>query len=282
MRILVIFLALSLHCTECVTCFLNGQLGNQMFQVAAAIGYALDHGLDARFPDIDQALGGKLNGPTVFRKLNRDPLPQGEWAKHQETHPNLYTPIPHHLAPLVKLFGHFESEKYFIRHQKVIRELFAPPEEIVQEIEHKYGHLFHRPTVAVHVRTFIPDGRDPRYVGIGGGTWDYFIQAMRLFPPKTQFLLFSDRNGWVWQHFPKEWRRKVTLIHGNSHIFDFYLMSRCDHQIISPESTFSWWAAWLNPNPNKKVIIPSVWNDLFPNDTIPPGWIVLRKDGRWP
>ena len=57
---------------------------------------------------------------------------------------------------------------------------------------------------------------------------------------------------------------------------DLYLMSICKHQIIA-NSTFSWWAAWLNNYPLKRVIAPEKWfakkwfaHDL---DLIPPDWI---------
>ncbi len=43
-------------------------------------------------------------------------------------------------------------------------------------------------------------------------------------------------------------------------------------------SSFSWWGAWLNPNPNKIVIAPKLWfNDekVNTNDVIPENWIKL-------
>jgi hypothetical protein len=53
-------------------------------------------------------------------------------------------------------------------------------------------------------------------------------------------------------------------------------MQKCDHFIIA-NSTFSWWAAWLNSNPNKRIVAPSNWFiptksliDLYPND-----WIII-------
>ena len=33
------------------------------------------------------------------------------------------------------------------------------------------------------------------------------------------------------------------------------MMSKCDHNIIVPNS-FSWWAYWLNKNKNKIVTVP--------------------------
>jgi hypothetical protein len=61
-------------------------------------------------------------------------------------------------------------------------------------------------------------------------------------------------------------------------IIDFQLMSLCKHNII-PNSTFSWWAAWLNEHPEKVVVTPNRWfNDESMNtkallDTIPDDWI---------
>jgi hypothetical protein len=70
--------------------------------------------------------------------------------------------------------------------------------------------------------------------------------------------------------------RKVYFIEGNPHYIDFYFMSLCTHQVVSPESTFSWWAAWLNRNPNKMVIAPSTWAGRHDNETVPPSWIKLE------
>ena len=57
---------------------------------------------------------------------------------------------------------------------------------------------------------------------------------------------------------------------------DMYLMSQCRHHIIA-NSSFSWWGAWLNDNPNKIVVAPKIWwvggkdgKDLIPNE-----WVVI-------
>ena len=45
---------------------------------------------------------------------------------------------------------------------------------------------------------------------------------------------------------------------GNDDIADFAILQKCDHQIIS-NSTFGWWAGWLNENPDKTVVAPAGW-----------------------
>jgi hypothetical protein len=55
------------------------------------------------------------------------------------------------------------------------------------------------------------------------------------------------------------------------------LMSMCQHHIIA-NSSFSWWGAWLNANPNKIVIGPKKWfacNQFDTSDILPSGWIKI-------
>jgi len=60
---------------------------------------------------------------------------------------------------------------------------------------------------------------------------------------------------------------------------DLRLMSCCKHHVIA-NSSFSWWGAWLNPEPKKIVVAPKAW---FANrqeswrleDILPPDWIRL-------
>ncbi len=261
---------------EYVTCEFRGQMGNQMWTAAAVIGYALDHDCEAIFPNIKKALGGEVNYRYFFHRLNSSPAPQGtKFHNFSEHHSHIYAPIPYRRDKNLCLHGHFESLKYFEKHSDTIRKIFAPTQEILDQIYQKYAHLLQEPTVAVHVRTYISDGRNPNQ-NIGGASWGYFMTAMDYFPPNTHFLVFSDAMHWTKANFPKGGRR-VTFIEGNPYYIDFYFMSLCDHFIVSPESTFSWWAAYLSCNPNKIVIVADTWGGVLDNDTIPSGWMQLPK-----
>jgi hypothetical protein len=73
---------------------------------------------------------------------------------------------------------------------------------------------------------------------------------------RTLFLIFSDDIEWCKSNL--DFIKNKIFISGNLDYQDLYLMSMCNHNIIS-NSSFSWWGAWLNNHKNKKVIYPSRW-----------------------
>ncbi len=98
----------------------------------------------------------------------------------------------------------------------------------------------------------------------------YYIDAINLFPNR-KFLVFSDDIEFAKRYFE-----------GDKFAFDdsddmeaFKKMASCDSQIIA-NSSYSWWAAYLNPHPAKRVVAPSVdkwFNDGVDRVTCPPEWI---------
>ena len=75
--------------------------------------------------------------------------------------------------------------------------------------------------------------------------------------------------------------KRSFYVHGETDVVDMYLMSKMRNNIIA-NSSFSWWAAWLNENKDKKVIAPQKWfgkghptlsdNDRVTRDLIPINW----------
>jgi hypothetical protein len=98
---------------------------------------------------------------------------------------------------------------------------------------------------------------------------------------KGQVYVFSDDIPWCRANFPKNFIF-VDIID----YLAFDLMRVCKHHIIA-NSTFSWWAAYLNDNPDKVVISPKKWrkdlNDPSTCDPMfinPTGWILLDSPGK--
>ena len=277
MRRLIAFLLFSrlLFSTDYATVNIQGQLANQLFQTAAVIAYARDHGCEARFPTLKSAINAPLNIRYVFHRLDLSPIPEGtKFERFNEPAPDAYCDLPYEPGKNICFQGYFPSVKYFSHHSDYIRELFSPTQDLIDRIYEKYEEVLLQQTVAVHVRTFFPDSIDPNG-GIGRTNWTYFINAMECFPDHYTFLVFSDRPDWVIDHFPRI-KKNIHFIQGNPHYFDFYFMSLCNHFVLGPKSTFSWWAAWLNPDPDKTVIRPD--DHWLPDDAFPSPWRKIKID----
>jgi len=106
----------------------------------------------------------------------------------------------------------------------------------------------------------------------------YYQDAISLLKSKISqphFFLFSDEPEWLKTNVSLQ--EPFRIIDNNPGYVDLYLMSNCKHNIIA-NSSFSWWGAWLNNNPDKIVIAPHKWfNEPGINtyDLIPETWIRL-------
>lgn len=178
------------------------------------------------------------------------------------------------------LSGYRQSEKYFeIIADKIILDFQIKP-SLIKEVSETANQLRLENSIAIHIRR--GDFSNPivnDYHGILEATYyQHAITKMNAQINDPRFYVFSDDPSWVEQNL--SFTSPVEMIsskYTTSSIEDFYLISQCRHQIIA-NSTFSWWAAWLNPNPDKIVIAPKKWFNNAPYDTkdlIPESWITL-------
>ena len=101
---------------------------------------------------------------------------------------------------------------------------------------------------------------------------DYYERAMAMFPGE-KFLIFSDDPEWCKEKFKDN--PDVQVMEKTDEITDFNLLASCQHQIIA-NSSFSWWGAYLNPNPSKRVVAPKQWyKDGVQRTKCPVGWVVI-------
>ncbi len=151
------------------------------------------------------------------------------------------------------LFGFWQNTVYFEPYLADIRKQFVPNYELSQEVAELHRKIEGSNSVGVHVRR-------GDFVGLG---WDkgvsYYHEGMDLFKQRFEnihFFIVSDDVKWVTEQFGDS--NDVTIIDvttSTKDIDEFFLLSLCHHQIIS-ESTFGWWAAYLNFHEDRIVIVP--------------------------
>lgn len=148
---------------------------------------------------------------------------------------------------------YFQDEKFFKKYEIEIRNMFS----------HGIGEL---PYVAIHVRR---TDMTTNNFDVNLSETDYYERAMEMFPG-ANFLVFSDDIPWCrnkWATNPR-----VSFSTGDE-VEDLNKMTSCEH-IITANSSFSWWGAYLNPNPNKKVICPKFeYIDRIERRKRPESWI---------
>lgn len=239
----------------------NGRLGNQMFQYAALKGIASKHGYSYCIPYsmfinpwTDHQLNTcfKLNKNLIYSTQNTTTISEKSF--------NFDKVLFENCEDNINLDGYFQSEKYFIDIK----------DELIKDFTFKYN--FEKPFdnyIAIHVRRqdYV---NQPNYHPVC--SLDYYNNALELVSKKIPVVVFSDDILWCKGNIEAE-----LYMENTTNIQDLYLMTQATHNIIA-NSSFSWWGAWLNQNPDKIVIAPETWfgpayshyimKDLIPNDWI--------------
>ena len=77
-----------------------------------------------------------------------------------------------------------------------------------------------------------------------------------------QIFVFSDDPNWAKNHLKLPGTPVIIEHNGEEQDYeDMRLMSLCRHNIVA-YSSFSWWGAWLNQNPDRCVTVPNNWVGL--------------------
>ncbi|MEG1018950.1 MAG: alpha-1,2-fucosyltransferase [Oscillospiraceae bacterium] len=110
----------------------------------------------------------------------------------------------------------------------------------------------------------------------------YYADAAKIISSHTSdtnYFCFSDETEWCKKNLPFQNITYVDWNLGRDNYVDMQLMSLCKHNIIA-NSTFSAWAAWINSNPDKIVVCPSIFTygsgDCEIHNFLPQSWIRLH------
>ncbi len=292
---------------------LMGGLGNQMFEYAAGLALARqrrtvlkldttfyhEHDVDDRHYSLDclnvnaqfatteeiQRLKNKTTWQerALVRALNAvgvrrfDPALKPAGTAHYQKQWTYY-PEFRDLPDNTYLHGNFMSEKFFAPVSDILRHHFTfryPPTPAVEEMAAK---IKGGPSVAIHFRRgdYVPGEKWDKMGVLVGDYYDRAISSLRSrLPGDTTYYLFSDDIEAIEREYKPGVPHVFVKCCQHANYYDkIRLMALCDHNIIA-NSTFSWWGAWLNPNPTKIVIAPKQWFANSPNpdtDIVPEGW----------
>ena len=179
-----------------------------------------------------------------------------------------------------KLFleGHFESEKYFYEYKDDLKKIFKVKNNLLENNNLYMNDIKNNNSVSICIRqNRYSEGRfknNDKSLKFTKDTIDYIHRAITYIKKKIDnptFFVWSNDFKNLREHFnEKEYVFVENSI--NKSLNDFHLFNFSKHFIVGPTS-FHWWGAWLNNNPNKiclrpKNINPSNNNDFWPNEWI--------------
>jgi len=178
----------------------------------------------------------------------------------------------------IYLDGYWQSEKYFKEIEPIIRQEFTLKEKFASFEQALFKKISITNSISLHLRRgdYITSQKiNNIYSQL---PLDYYYQAIkRINITQPNFFVFSDDINWAKENL-KLPSPVFFIDHGNRACYqDLILMSQCKYNIIA-NSSFSWWAAWLNNYPKKIVIAPKKWfKDTTINiqNIIPVNWQTL-------
>ena len=265
-----------------IYCNLKGGLGNMLFQIAAAKSIAIDTNNDCSFPNLISHLQ-YLDSDGVYNpslKHSSDYMQLLKNLKYVPITENVYLkeyPFEYIETQISKqntlINGFFQSEKYFKHNRQEILDYLDFSFISNEYIAETYEFINNVRTTSIHVRRgdYVNHPTHHPTQSI-----EYYMQGIEILKDETDlFVVFSDDIQWCKDNLKIE---NVIYIEDEKDYIELYLMSLCDNNIIS-NSSFSWWGAWLNENPRKKVIGPLKWfGDAIQHNTgdiLPEDWIKI-------
>lgn len=239
----------------------TAKLGNQLFQLAAAIGLAKKNNDVVYYPNWQYARyfeGDFTNDQFMVKNMSK-----------------VYNEPHFHYAPItyvkdMAINGYFQSDKYFGHCGKCIKKMFKL-KEVKTDIKIELN------SCSIHARR-------GDYCNLPNhhplATWENYyksaIEKMDNWFP-TKYYVFSDDIESIKKEFPEN--KLFEYVSGGDEIIDFYLQTLCRHHIIG-NSSYSWWSSFLSEDFSGKTIAPRLWfGPAYANnntaDLYRADWIVL-------
>jgi hypothetical protein len=270
-----------------------GGLGNQLFMYAAAKRLALLNGVPLKLDITSGYLNDKFIRQYCLGHFNINEEIASPWESyvsvwgHQrrkiERKINRHIPLQYksyikqdrsiesellglRVTRRLYLQGYWQDEQYFKDIQELIQDSFKITTQHDDENVKWAQRISESNAVGLHARRINYKFALPA---------QYYYRAIKHLAQRISnphFFCFSDDPEWIFKNLSIDY--PFTVIDHNQedrNYEDLWLMTKCKHFIIA-NSSFSWWGAWLNPNPDKIVIAPATWGY---NTTVPKEWMTI-------
>lgn len=221
----------------------NGRFGNQMFQIAATLGFGQDIGAPVAFP--------KWKYEEFFhvgKHVDFEDNPEfDKIAATSEKEPYTFTKDLSSFQK-VNIHGYRQHVGYFTNVVREIRLSFVFSEELLA----KASPYVSKDAIGMHVRRGdyvnhpVHDICDLAY-------YNAAVSHFQKLHPSSEVLIISDDAKWCREKFPE-----FKVCETGSEMVDFAVLSLCRFKVI-PNSTFSWWSCWLDNRYDSEVILPTPW-----------------------
>lgn len=285
---------------------LQGGLGNQLFQYAAARSLALRHQapllLDQSWfaPTYDDVtprdpllsllqIKGSLitqepaiSRPKRIRRIAQRLLPISPYI-YLERAPYRYDPLLERVSLFrhqnLYLMGYWQSYRYFESIRTTLQSEIKPQAQLDPHYQAYLEQIQLGNAALVHVRRgdYVHLASAAKVHGFLG--LDYYQRGMDTLlarNPNLRFFVFSDDLAWAQENLPHQ--NRITFIssleRSDAVIQELELMTHCDHFLIA-NSSLSWWAAWLAKAAGSPVFCPRQWttdSNIAWDDLLPPHW----------
>ena len=283
---------------------LQGGLGNQMFQYACGRSLSIELGENLKV-DISSYDGNNSRDTKRYFSLDHYNAvidvasPEDINDAEKALAPSLATkiikkslslvgaPMPEPTFGSIRqnktkyLSGFWQSENYFKSHSDSIRKDLTLKEPLGEKTKFILNDIINRDnTVALHVRRgdYIKDKATREYHGICEP--GYYRKAISYIVDKIgspNIFIFSDDIGWATKNIQFPFSTTYVSKPEIKDYEEMHLMSNCQNHVIA-NSSFSWWAAWLNERKDKIVIAPEKWFARHPStykNIVPSSWIKM-------
>lgn len=262
-----------------ITVHLHDGLGNRLHSIATAYALSRDHNVP--FKIFKEYIADNKHSKKSYTRFYKQFLEyNGEKNKSK-----LYL----YILPLganpkfkkinhsVRLWGFFENCHNYIRYRDDLIKMFEPSNDEEKYLFSKYPYL--QDSYFLHVR--LGDMKrfwDPYNIDLN----NYYVQAVEQLDPDINVYLFTNDYEECVKLYPQF--LQFTYV-DEDEIMSLFAMSLCGRGGILPNSTFSWWASFLNKNSDSHFIMPSVWSNyrFFPESLFfdPSRITIIQVNRRW-